>query len=236
MASPVVQEEDFEPTEWKHVPSKPTDRFSSPADKKLGAQLAFLRGEVTELLKVEKDCDFDLGRLFKQCRDQYARGRTGIYIKFLKGVKTSWKKADRLIKFYERELRVIVAKRNHKVKWAGQLKAWDIEDVDALDRKANSQAQDDITAMRKILNEREKDRIDELKASQKKHAKDSAEKRKLTKAEETAPALMGRIEIEWALTVEEFEIFKQAWMELGDEKGSIIIFKAVTDAAAKIQH
>jgi hypothetical protein len=236
MASPVVQEKDFVPTEWKHVPSKPNDRFSSPADKKLGAQLAFLRGEVTELLRVEKDCDFDLGRLFKQCRDQYARGRTGIYMKFLQGVKTSWKKADRLIRFYERELRVIVAKRNHKVKWAAQLKAWGIEDEDALDRKANSQAQDDIIAMRKVLKEREKQRIDEARARQKERAKDEADKRKLTKAEETAPELVGRIAIEWALSVEEFEIFKAAWMELGDEKGSIIIFKAVTDAAAKIQH
>ena len=51
------------------------------------------------------------------------------------------------------------------------------------------------------------------------------------KAEETAPNLVGRIEIQWALSDEEFEIFKEAWMELGDEQGSIIIFKAVTDAA-----
>jgi DNA polymerase III alpha subunit (gram-positive type) len=228
---PDMDTEDFVPTKWQHAPSRRKQNGRPTIDEKLEAQLALLRGEITQLLKTEKDCQFDLGRLFKNLRDEHARGRSGIYIKLLAKVKTSWKKADRLIKFYERELRVMVAKRKHKTKWAAQLAAWGIEDVDALDRKFNSQAQDDIIATRKIKNEREDERIKEAKDRQKQRSKETAEKRKQVKAEETAPNLVGRIEIQWALSDEEFEIFKEAWMELGDEQGSIIIFKAVTDAA-----
>jgi hypothetical protein len=151
-------------------------------------------------------------------------------------VKTSWKKADRLIKFYERELRIMVAKRRLKSKVSVQLAAWGIEDEQALDQKLNSQAEDDLIAARKLKLEREKQRTEEAKARQKQRATDSAAQRKQAKAEEkteqSAPELVGRIHIEWALSYEEFEVFQEAWVSLGNEQGSIIIFKAVTDAAA----
>lgn len=232
-----IETEDFIPTQWQRVTSKPKPRKSIGAtEAKDGLEVALARGEITLLLKAEKDCQFDLGRLFKTCRDKHARGRTGIYIKLLHQVKTSWKKADRLIKFYERELRVMVAKRRQKSKVSEQLASWGIEDVDALDRKLNSQEQDDLIVARKLKLEREKQRIVEAKERQKQRTKDSTEKRKQTKAEEkaeeTAPQLVGRIEIEWALSDEEFEIFREAWMSLGNEESSLIIFKAVTDAVA----
>jgi hypothetical protein len=110
-----IESEDFVPTAWRRVESKPKPRKPiSATEAKEGLELAVFRGEITEKLKSERDCQFDLGRLFKTVRDKHARGRTGTYIKLLHQVKTSWKKADRLIKFYERELRIMVATRDNR--------------------------------------------------------------------------------------------------------------------------
>jgi hypothetical protein len=65
-----IETKDFIPTQWQRVTSKPKPRKSiSATEAKDGIEVALARGEITLLLKAEKDCQFDLGRLFKKVCD-----------------------------------------------------------------------------------------------------------------------------------------------------------------------
>src|ERR1039458_6972122 len=109
-----------------------------------------LRGEIHDLLKAEQQNRMDLGRLFRHLREERSNHKNGTYIKDLKRLHYSWKRADKLIKFYERELRVILAKNRKKAEWEKLFEKWGIEVVNALDKLFNAQENDKQIATAKL--------------------------------------------------------------------------------------
>ncbi|MGO8794778.1 MAG: hypothetical protein ACLQLC_08155 [Candidatus Sulfotelmatobacter sp.] len=192
-----------------------------------------LKNEIRYLDKLGKENKFRLGQKLARLKADRCQHRVGSYVRDVHEMKIGgYKRAERLIKFYERVKQIMKANAEQAKKDKAQAAkvGWMWESVEDWERSLEAQGNDRKLADRARLAAESRAEVEEAKERKKQRATEAA----ATKKERPVPEPEGvNFSLNLTLYIEELAQFAEAWRSLGDDKASQIIFKAVMDAAAK---